>query len=140
MRRILRIPYRSHRWLLAQLGQQKHIREHLHVKLLCYLTYALNHDNPIVRKFTNIALRCARSPMGANIALLRHLYDVSIDTKLHVNEQTICNFHKFNDNEQYATVGVLRDLINSFRTESCSQRLGLHTVAYGKRLTAALHK
>ena len=112
MRRILRIPYRSHRWLLAQLGQQKHIMEHLHVKLLRYLTYALNHDNPIVRKFTNIALRCARSPMGANIALLRHLYDVSIVTKLHDNEQTICNFYKFNDDEQYATVGVLRDLIN----------------------------
>ena len=30
--------------------------------------------------------------------------------------------------------------INSFRTESRSQRLGLHTVAYGKPLTAALHK
>ena len=112
MRRILRIPYRSYRWLLAQLGQQKHVREHLHVKLLRYLTHALNHDNPIVRKFTNIALRCARSPMGANIALLRHLYDVSIDTKLHVNEQTICNVYKFNYNEQYATVSVLRDLIN----------------------------
>ena len=54
--------------------------EHLHVKLLRYLTYALNRDNPIVGKFTNIALRCARSPMGANIALLRHLYYVSIDT------------------------------------------------------------
>ena len=50
--------------------------------------------------------------MGANIALLRHLYDVFIDTKLHVNAQTICNFYKFNDNEQYATLGVLRDLIN----------------------------
>ena len=50
--------------------------------------------------------------MGANIALLRHLYDVSIDSKLHVNDQTICNFYKFNDNEQYATVGVLQDLIN----------------------------
>ena len=93
---------------MAQLGQQKHIREHLHVKLLRYLTYALNHDNPIVRKFTNIELRCARSPMEANIALLRHVYDVSIDTKL----QTICNFYKFINNEQYATVGVLRDLIN----------------------------
>ena len=112
MRRILRIPYRSYTWLLAQLGQQKHVREHLHIKLLRYLTHALNHDNPIVRKFTNIALRCARSPMGANIALLRHLYDVSIDTKLHVNEQTICNVYKFNYNEQYATVSVLRDLIN----------------------------
>ena len=98
---------------LLLLYRPLYFREHLYVKLLRYLTYALNHDNPIVRKFTNIALRCARSPMGANIALLRHLYYVSNDTNLHVNEQTICNLYKsHNDNEQYATVGVLRDLIN----------------------------
>ena len=69
MRRILRISYRSHRWLLAQLGQQKDLREHLHIKLLRYLTYASNHCNPIVKTFSDIALRCALSPMGANIAL-----------------------------------------------------------------------
>ena len=79
MRRILRIPYRSHRWLLAQLGQQKHNRNSYSCKIVAY---ALNHDNPIVRQFTNIALRCSRSPMGANIVPLRHLYDVSIDKKL----------------------------------------------------------
>ena len=51
--------------------------------------------------------------MGANIALLRYLFDVSFDMKLHVNELSICNLYKLhNDNEQYATVGVLRDLIN----------------------------
>ena len=37
MRRIMRIPYRSHRWLLAQLEQQKDLREHLHKKWLHYL-------------------------------------------------------------------------------------------------------
>ena len=31
-------------------------------------------------------------------------------------------------------------MINSFRTESRSQRLGLRTVAYRNPLTAALHK
>ena len=113
MRRILRIPYRSHRWLLAQLGQQKYLTEHIHIQLLRYLTYALNHCNPIVKKFSDIALRCALSPMGANIALLRYLYDVSFDRKLHVNEQSICNLYKIHsDSEQYATVGVLRYLIN----------------------------
>ena len=40
--------------------------------------YALNHCNPIVKKLSNIDLRCALSPMGANIALLRYLYDVSV--------------------------------------------------------------
>ena len=67
----------------------------------------------IVKKFSDIALRCALSPMGANIALLRYLYDVSFDRKLHVNEQSICNLYNIHsDSEQYATVGVLRDLIN----------------------------
>ena len=113
MRRILRIPYRSHRWLMVQLGQQKDLREHLNVKLLRYLTYALNHCNPIVNKFANIALRCARSPVGANIALLRYFYDVSFDRKLRINEQYICKVYKLpNDSDQNATVGVMRDLLN----------------------------
>ena len=91
--------------------------------LLRYLTYALNHCNPIVKKFSDIALRCALSPMGANIALLRYLYDVSFDRKLHVNEQSICNFYKIHsDSEKYATVGVLRDLINC--------RDGIHVIDY----------
>ena len=102
MRRILRIPYRSHRWLLAQLGQQKNLREHLHIKLLRYITYALNHCNPIVKKL-----------VGANIALLRYLYNISFDRKLHINGQAICSLYKIhNDSEQFATVGVLRELIN----------------------------
>ena len=51
--------------------------------------------------------------MGANIAILRYLYDVSFGMKLHVNEQSVCNLNKFhNDNEQHATFGVLRDLIS----------------------------
>ena len=51
--------------------------------------------------------------MGANIPLLRYLDDVSFDRKLHVNEQAICNLYKIHsDSEQFATVGVLRDLIN----------------------------
>ena len=56
--------------------------------------YALNHYNPIVKKNANIALRCPRSPMGANIALLRYLYYVSFDMKLPVNEQSIRNLYK----------------------------------------------
>ena len=42
MRRILRIPYRLHRLLLAQLEQQKDLREHLHIKWLRYLKVNLN--------------------------------------------------------------------------------------------------
>ena len=46
--------------------------------------------------FAHIALRCARSLMGANIALLRYFYDVSFDRKLRINEQSIykvCKLH-----------------------------------------------
>ena len=75
---VISCSYTVHVFALAVL---KDIREHLHIKLLRYLTYALNHYNPIVSQFANIALRCSRSPMGANIALLHYLYDVSFDMK-----------------------------------------------------------
>ena len=80
-------------------------------KLLHYVCSNLvNHCNPIVKKFANIALRCARSKMGANIALLRYLYDVYFDRNLHVNEQSICKLYKlYSDSEPYAIVGVLRN-------------------------------
>ena len=74
--------------------------------------YALNHTNPIVKKFAHIALRCARSPLGANIALLRYFY-VSFDWKLRNNEQYICKVYKLpNESEQVVIVGVMRDLLN----------------------------
>ena len=42
-----------------------------------------------------------------------HFYDVSFDMKLRVNEQSVCNLYELHsDNEHYATVGVLIDLIN----------------------------
>ena len=114
MRRRLRIPYRSRRWLLDQLGQQKDLREYLHVTLLRYLTYALNHSDPIVKKFAHIAIRCARTPMGANIALLRYFYDVSFDRKLRIDEQALCNVYKLpNESEQDATIGVTIDLLKA---------------------------
>ena len=51
--------------------------------------------------------------MYANIAILRYLYDASFDRKMHVNEQAICNLYMIHsDSEQFATVGVQRDLIN----------------------------
>ena len=50
--------------------------------------------------------------MGANIALLRYLYNISFDRKLHINEQAICSLYKFhNDSEQCATVGVLSSTV-----------------------------
>ena len=54
--------------------------------------------------------------MGANIALLHYnyyYYYVSIDSKLHVNEQPICKLYTLHsESEQCATDGVLRELLN----------------------------
>ena len=61
--------------------------------------------------------------MGANIALLRYLYNISLDRTLHINEQAICSLYKIlNDSEQFATVGVLKELINC--------RDGIHVIDY----------
>ena len=80
--------------------------------MFCILTNAPPHLNPIVKKFANIALWFARSPMGANIVLLPYYYDVSFDRKLHGNEQSICDYKLHSDSEQCATVDVLRELLN----------------------------
>ena len=81
--------------------------------MLCYLPYALNHCNPIVRTFaSHIALSRARSPMCANVALLRHFYDVSFDRKLRINEQSICKVCKLPNESEQDAVGVMRDLLN----------------------------
>ena len=42
--------------------------------------------------------------MGANIALLRYLYDVSFDRKLHVNDQSICNLYKIHSDSMQQSV------------------------------------
>ena len=61
--------------------------------------------------------------MGANIALLRNLYDVYFDWKLRINEQSICKMYKLpNESEQDTTVGVMRDLLNC--------RDGIYDIAY----------
>ena len=79
----------------------------INTMLAISFTYALTHRNPIVKKFANIA------PMGANIALLCYLYDVSFDRKLHINEQSIRKVYKLpNESEQDATVVVVRDLLH----------------------------
>ena len=81
--------------------------------MFCILTNAPPHLNPIAKKFAIIALWFARSPMGANIVLLRYCYDVSFDRKLHGNEQSICDLYKLHsDSEQCVTVDVLRELLN----------------------------
>ena len=106
LRVIMRIPYRSHRWLLGQLGQQRNFREHLHLKQLRYLTYAINHCN--VKMFAHITLGCVRSATGANIALLRHYYGVCFDRNTSLNKKSICKLYKMNKHsEQRATVNTI---------------------------------
>ena len=111
MRRLLHISYQSHRWLLAQLGHQCNLRQHLHLKLLNYLTHAVTHSNDIANMLASIAMGCARSQMSANIASLRHYNGVSLESHLKANRKCINYVYKM-ANEQDATVHLLRELVS----------------------------
>ena len=70
----------------------------------------LDHTNAM---FKDMSILNLSEFVNYKTAIVMFLYDVSFDTKLHVNEQSICKLYKLhNANEQYATVGVLRYLIN----------------------------
>ena len=111
MRRVLHVPYQTHRWLLGPLGQQRNIREQLHLKLLRHLTDALNHSSTIVSLLSNIALICARSPMVANMAFMRYHYDVSFKRRLSLNRNAI-NMHYKLDHVKCSNISVLQELLH----------------------------
>ena len=78
IRRIVHVPYRTHRWLLGPLSGQTNIVEQLYTKTFRFLYSAMTHSNTIVRALVNRALSSAQSPMGAQIAYLRYVYGIDV--------------------------------------------------------------
>lgn len=111
MRRILHVPKCTHRWLLGPLSGQINIVEHLHVKTLRYINICIRHENPVVRLVGNRALVSARSPMGANVAYLKHHYSIEFEQHLQTQIKCIAELHKL-DVEQCAILNVLEELHN----------------------------
>ena len=85
VRVLLRIPYRTHRWMLSPLLGGLHIREQLYIRTAGFLRSAMNCGNITVLGVVNAATRDARSDMGANIAFFREQFDVHFNEALDLN-------------------------------------------------------
>ena len=72
VRRVIQLPYCTHRWLLGPLSGLRNIIEQLYCKTVRVIVRGINHTNPIVKLICNIALTSAI--MGANVAFLRCKY------------------------------------------------------------------
>ena len=71
VRALLRLPYRTHRWLLGPLLGGAHIREEHYIRTAGFLLSAVSSGNATVQAVVSAASRDARSDMGSNIAFLR---------------------------------------------------------------------
>jgi len=111
VRRLLRLPYRTHTWLLGPLIEQPHIRTQLAVKTLRFVDRMINSPNNVISVIGNIAKRCALSPIGKNIAYLKYKYNIHLCDKLCVNVARIRQLGKCNSHQQ-ALLCNMQTLIN----------------------------
>ena len=78
VRRILNVSYMTHTALLGQLINTCHISIQL-VKRFCkFVDLMLTSRNAIVRHFVRRAINSAQSPIGRNIAVIRHRYAIYV--------------------------------------------------------------
>ena len=78
VRRILNVNYMTHTALLGQLINTCHISIQL-VKRFCkFVDLRLTSRNAIVRHFVRRAINSAQSPIGRNIAVIRHRYAIYV--------------------------------------------------------------
>ena len=109
VRRVIQLPYCTHRWLLGPLSGQRNIIEQLHCKTVRFIVRGINHTNPIVKLICNIALTSARSPVGANMAFLRCKYGADFDTSVHTLLNCINVYHEL-DESHCSILNVLGEL------------------------------
>ena len=111
VRKLFRLPYRTHTWLLGPLIDQPHISIQLTVKTLRFIDCMLHSSNNIVSHIGNIAKCCANSPVGRNIAYMKYKYDINFDDKLSANVARVRNAQNCTLYQQ-ALVYNMKNLIN----------------------------
>ena len=111
VRRVIQLPYCTHRWLLGPLSGQCNIIEQLHCKTVRFIVRGINHTNPIVKLICKIALTSARSPVGANMAFLRCKYGADFDTSVHTLLNCINVYHEL-DESHCSILNVLGELLD----------------------------
>ena len=84
VRAVLKLPFRTHRWMLAPLLKCSHIERQLKARCLAFLVSAINSPNSTVRGIASMAQTDARSDLGANFAFFRYHYDITFSHDMNV--------------------------------------------------------
>lgn len=80
IRRLIQLPYTTHRWILGPLTNQCHISLQLYRRCVRFLYSMSQSSNLILHTcFTN-AVHNANTSLGYNIAFFRHKYGIDIST------------------------------------------------------------
>jgi hypothetical protein len=79
IRKIVRLPYRTHTALLPQIIGSPHIKFSIYGRFLKFAHHNINSKNPLVRSMSASACRRRTSLFGANLAIVLSGYDITVE-------------------------------------------------------------
>ena len=82
VRRILHLPFTTHRWLLPILAKRPPLQNQLETRFLKFISSMFNSDNNIVSFISNFAFCCRNSVLGNNIAYIEYCRNVDFTSSL----------------------------------------------------------
>ena len=109
VRRILKLPYRTHTWLLGPLLNQQHVKIQFQIKILRFVYKMLNNTNNVISCISRLANYSSNTPLGRNMSYLRFKYDVNFTDGLHVNLTRLNNV-EFPDLTRQGIINVVTDM------------------------------
>ena len=109
VRRILKLPYRTHTWLLGPLLNQQHVKMQFQIKILRFVYKMLNNTNNVISCISRLANYSSNTPLGRNMSYLRFKYDVNFTDGLHVNLTRLNNV-EFPDLTRQGLINVVTDM------------------------------
>ena len=77
VRKILKLPYTTHTWILGPLLDQSHLHYQLQRRTLRFISLMYNSRNVLINACVNSAINNANSPLGHNIAYFRNNYGIN---------------------------------------------------------------
>ena len=120
VRCVLNIPYMTHSGLLSPILGCPHIKMQFIKRFCKYFDSMYKSDNQIVKCFSRWACMSARSPIGSNLAMLRHRYKFKLDVLLN-GEHSLCrqyNSNNLGNIEDSTTSEIVRELLCVRNNES----------------------
>ena len=99
VRRVLRLPYQTHSWLLGPLLNRAQFQCRLEYRVAKFAKSMVVCKNDIVRCMALRATQSSQSPLGQNIAYLEQQRGVTMAYDNTTLKKILCNFNDLNDNQ-----------------------------------------